>query len=195
MEPLDTATLAAALNSYRRRLEVLELAKPDAPAGTLPTNPATGQRAVLTHTTGQWDLVWSGAAWLFAGGSDLVGYTDAEVMIDVNTYPASPQGPTVTVPRSGTYDVWLEARHRHAHSAVLFTAMMARVGAGGVGQERAPVLAVGAQVPLGSWVSEAAGIVLAAGQQISFGARAPNGGGIDTFYAWRQIRVRPRALL
>jgi hypothetical protein len=190
--PQDTAP--AALRGHDRRLEALERRRGLAPTTTLPTNPAVGTRVMVPHATGVWEVQWSGSAWVFVGGSDLTGYTDAEITTSVNTYPASPQGPTVTVPRAGTYDVWIEARHRHAHTAVLFTGMCAMVGAVAVGQAREPVLAVGAQSVVGSWSSAQAGIALAAGAVIGVGFRAPNGSSIATFYAWRQIRVRPRTL-
>lgn len=186
--------LVATLLDHQRRLDALDRRRAPAPAATLPTGPTLGQRAILTHATGVWELVWNGTAWAYVGGTDLTGYTAAEVMSDVVTYPGAPQGPTVALPRPGVYDVWAEARHRHAHTGALFTAQRLMLGAVSVGAEIAPVVPVGAQLMQGAWMHDQAGLTVAAAGNLGLAFRAPNGGGIDTFYAWRTIRVRPRTL-
>lgn len=195
--PRPDRAIPEALHEHARRLDRLDRRRPPVPAGTLPTSPAVGQVAYLTHTTGTWHLIWNGTAWIYLGGADLWAYTGAETgVVNSASYPASPLGPSVTVPRTGTYDVYLEARHRHGHTAVAFTAMCAFVGAAAQTEERAPVLAAGAQVIQGSWVANgagtAAGVALAAGASLGIGFRSPNA--VSTFYAWRQIRLRPRSL-
>jgi hypothetical protein len=193
LRPDPTRVLPSALGEDRRRIVRLERRVHAAPSTTLPSNPFVGQRWVVPHATGVWEVTWTGSAWVYTGGNDLVGYTAAETTTASNAYPGSPQGPSVTLPRGGTFDVWMEARHRHSHTGALFTAMRLMSGATPVGAEIAPVIVAGAQLVQGAWVSVDTGLSLAAGSH-GMGFRAPNGGGINTHYAWRLLRVRPRTL-
>jgi hypothetical protein len=138
-------------------------------------------------------MAWSGTAWVFIGGADLVAYADAEIATSSTSYPVGGQGPSLTPPRPGTFDLYLEARHRHNHTAILFTSMLAMQGAVPKGQGRSPVIAPGAQQIVGSWSSEQAGVTLAA-SPVGMAFACPNGAAFITYYAWRQIRVRPRTL-
>lgn len=192
LEPTDQALLADAMRLHRRRLEALELGTGAAPIATPPANPVVGQRWTLPHATGVWEMAWTGSQWVFVGGSDLVGFTAASVATASPSYPAAPQGPNVTLPRTGTFDVWIEAMHQHSHTAVLFTAAAAQTGAAGTAfGERAPVLPAGTVFAQGWWASAAAGVALAAGN-LGCSFRSPNS--INCTYSNRLIRVRPRSL-
>lgn len=194
---LPTDTAPEALRSHRRRIESLELRRGAAPAAAPPTNPTVGQRWIVAHATGHWEFTWTGSAWAYAGGADLMAYSNAELSSASTAYAASPQGPSVTLPRGGTFDVYLEGRMRHSHTAAAFVGFAAQVGAAVVSEERAPVLPSGAQLLQSAWPANTsgliAGIVLAAGS-VGFGFRSPNGPTITAFYAWRRIHVRPRVL-
>jgi hypothetical protein len=83
-----------------------------APTTTLPANPADGQQAVLVDSTSSptygWLLQYSATAakWIFLGGSPLY----AEVLTSQNTASTSytdltTVGPSVTIPRAGTYEI------------------------------------------------------------------------------------------
>lgn len=184
-------TAVRVIGGHERRLAAIETRKPTPLTTPLPTNPLIGQRAVLQHATGHWGLVWNGLGWEDDGGRDLFARTDAETTYSSSTYPVSPQGPSVSIPRAGTYDITIEARHRHSHTAILFTA--AAFGPTGstnvflTAVERAPVLAAGAQL-WQTWTWE--GIALTVGLLHAW-HRAPNGGAINTHYAFRRISVRP----
>jgi hypothetical protein len=184
----------AALRTHRRRIESLELRRGKGASATPPPSPTVGQRWLVAHATGVWEMAWTGAVWAFVGGADLVAYTDAEVATSSTSYPSGGQGPSVTPPRAGTFDLYLEARHRHSHTAILFTSMLAMQGAVPKGQARSPVIAPGAQLVVGSWTTEAAGATLAA-SPVGMAFACPNGAAFTTWYGWRQIRVRPRTLV
>ena len=191
LAPRADDTAPRVIRDHERRVEGLELRRGAVPAATLPPNPVVGQRAILQHATGHWGLVWTGLGWEDDGGRDLIGRTDAETTYNSATYPVSPQGPSVSIPRAGTYDISIEARHRHSHTAILLTA--AAFGPTGstnvflVAVERTSVLAAGAQVyQTYRWE----GIALTVGLLHAW-FRAPNGGAINTHYAFRRISVRP----
>jgi hypothetical protein len=182
------------LLSHERRTQMLELARSPVPLSTLPANPVAGQHAVLTHATGVWELLYNGTSWQLIGGRELFARTDAETTYSSNVYPASPQGPSVSIPRAGTYDITLECRHRHSHTAILFTAAsFGPTGASNaflVAVERASVLAAGAQLmQTYRWEAISLGVGLWHAWH-----RAPNGGAINTHYAFRRISVSPVAL-
>lgn len=189
--PRADETAPRALRSHERRLLSIETQRPFPLTTPLPTNPVAGQRATLQHATGHWSLVWNGLGWEDDGGRDLFARTDAETTIATNTYPASPQGPSVSIPRAGTYDIVLEARHRHSHTAILFTAgAFGPTGSSNaflVAVERASVLAAGAQL-MQRYVWE--GISLSVGLLHAW-HRAPNSSAINTHYAFRRLSVRP----
>lgn len=103
------------------RISQIDLAPSNRLYGALPTDPYEGQEIVYQNATMatqsvMWRLrYWSGnsalvAKWVFLGGSRLIagasGGSGVVTSGGVGTFVTMPNGPQLTLPLSGTYDVY-----------------------------------------------------------------------------------------
>lgn len=158
--------------------------------GALPAAPVHGQEVFYSPAAGvRWHLFWDAGVsrWAFLGGDPLTATNEASVATASATYPGAAQGPSVTVPQAGTYDVSYWARMDNG-GAVRFAGMTIGQAAADAAHEVAPGLAANAGYHQGR---TRYGVTLAAGA-LSMWYRAPSSTTVT--YLQRDLAIVPRLL-
>jgi len=79
------------------------------PSTTLPANPSNGQQAILVDSTSAptyFEYSTAAAKWLFIGGSPATAKVDtSETTTSASYTDLTTVGPSITVPRAGTYEI------------------------------------------------------------------------------------------